>query len=403
MRKHTIYKSIKGNYLKLIIAIIISPFLAACGKEEPGGDPPAARTVMVWLAGDNNLYSEVPSKISAITQGFVNSDNDNCRLMVYADYRGHHPQLIEIDPQGNQLIIETYPAQNSASSETLRRVMLKMREIAPAQKYGLIVFSHATGWLPKGALENPSMEDKTLSRTVCDDNGEQMPLSEFAEAIPADLNLDYIVFENCFMSGVEVAQALQGKAHRILASSAEILSPGFQELYGASFEKLLSSTPDLSGFASDYYLYRMEKSGNYRSATVSVLNLDRMPALTALARSIIPQSDGLTEEEMETMQRFNRHSYTLFFDLEEYLTAIAPERKAEIREAIGEVVEYRSATPEFMPTYSNGFRISKHCGLTVYIPQPGFPLLNQEYEKTDWYKTTRPTRSQHRVERASTK
>lgn len=344
---------------------------------------------MVWLAGDNNLYSEVSSKISALAEGFRNSNNENCRLIIYADYRGHYPQLIEIDATGEQQIIETYPAQNSASSETLHRVLLKMKEIAPAEKYGLIIFSHATGWLPQGSLENPTLEDKTLSRSICDDNGDQMPLSEFAEAIPSELDLDYIIFENCFMSGVEVAQALQGKTHRILASSAEILSPGFQEIYGKSFEKLLSTYPDLSGFASDYYLYRMEKSGNYRSATVSVLNLDNMKTLTNLANSIFAQSDDLNDDELEAMQRFNRHSYTLFFDLEEYLTMLALERKTEIKTTIEGVVEYRSATPEFMPTYSHGFQIRMHCGLTVYIPQEIFPALNQEYEKTDWYKATR--------------
>lgn len=140
------------------------------------------RTVLVWLAGDNNLYSEVPHKLSAIAEGFRNAASSDCRLIVYADRRGNYPQLIEIMPDGNQSVLETYPAQNSGSPETFSRFLNYMIETAPAKRYGLILFSHATGWLPQGALENPTLEEKPLSRTVFDDNGEQMTLAELAAA-----------------------------------------------------------------------------------------------------------------------------------------------------------------------------------------------------------------------------
>ena len=42
-----------------------------------------------------------------------------------------------------------------------------------------------------------------------------------------------------------------------------------------------------------------------------------------------------------------------------------------------------------MPTYDHGFHISRHCGLTVYIPQSRFPALNAAYTETAWYRATR--------------
>ena len=40
--------------------------LSACEKDGPVPDVHVSeRTVLVWLAGDNNLYSEVPHKLSA--------------------------------------------------------------------------------------------------------------------------------------------------------------------------------------------------------------------------------------------------------------------------------------------------------------------------------------------------
>lgn len=381
-----------NKWILLILSLLI---FSACEKDEPVPDVHVSeRTVLVWLAGDNNLYSEVSHKLSALAEGFRNAAPSDCRLLVYADRRGNYPQLIEIMTDGNQSVLETYPAHNSASPETFNRFLNYMMETAPARHYGLILFSHATGWLPQGALENPTLEEKPLSRTVFDDNGEQMTLDELADALPADVRFDYIVFENCFMGGVEVAYALRDKADRLLVSSAEILSPGFEEIYSSSLYRLFAPTPDLSGFAADYYNYRNAKSGNHRSATVSVINTSAIPHLASLASDIISGTsiDGigpLDEEKLKTMQRFNRHDYTLFFDLEEYLCELAPNRVTEIHTAISEAVEYAAATTDFMPTYDHGFHIARHCGLTVYIPQSRFPALNAAYTETAWHRATR--------------
>lgn len=116
--------------------------------------------------------------------------------MIYADRRGGYPQLIEILSDGNQKVLETYPVQNSASPETLNRSLQHMIELAPAKRYGMIVFSHATGWLPQGALDNPYLENRINTRTVLDDDGNQMSLADFANALPAGIKPDYILFEN---------------------------------------------------------------------------------------------------------------------------------------------------------------------------------------------------------------
>lgn len=75
----------------------------------------------------------------------------------------------------------------------------------------------------------------------------EMELDEFAAAIP-DGTLDFIIFEACLMAGVEVAYALRGKAEYLLASPAEIISPGFTPVYPEALGYLLdrSQSTDLS-------------------------------------------------------------------------------------------------------------------------------------------------------------
>lgn len=119
-----------------------------------------------------------------------------------------------------------------------------------------------------------------------------------------------------------------------------------------------------------------------------MINTSAMPQLASLVSEIIGEATPLDEEKLKTMQRFNRHDYTLFFDLEEYLCELAPDRATEIRTAISEAVEYAAATADFMPTYDHGFHIARHCGLTVYIPQTRFPALNAAYTETAWHRAT---------------
>ena len=54
----------------------------------------------------------------------------------------------------------------------------------------------------------------------------------FAAAIPEGMPLDYIAFEACLVAGAEVALELCGRTELLLASSAELLVPGFRPLYG---------------------------------------------------------------------------------------------------------------------------------------------------------------------------
>lgn len=68
---------------KAIVLLLTLLVLSACEKDEPVPDVHVPeRTVLVWLAGDNNLYSEVPHKLSALAEGFRNTAPEDCRLLV---------------------------------------------------------------------------------------------------------------------------------------------------------------------------------------------------------------------------------------------------------------------------------------------------------------------------------
>jgi hypothetical protein len=368
--------------------------LASCqlGQDVCSDYEKPERTIIAYLCGDNNLSSEVSVKIAALQQGMQQIGSTNSNLIVYADYYNALPELLQITASSVQRL-EQYSEVNSASAEQFSIILQQVMREFPAKSYGLICFSHGSGWLPPGALTSPDGFSGSLSssgdsylRSVFEDNGHEMSIGEFAAAIPltpAGNKFDFIIFEACYMAGVEIAYELRHKARYLLASATEILSDGFVEIYPAQLSSLFSAVPDLEFFAQAYFNKWNNETGGSRSATISVINLEKIENLAKEVRSIYsthPKADIIG------IQHFNRNAYHLFFDLSDYISVSAtPEQQQKYDDAINQVVLYHYATPQFMQGYPFSFTIRTHCGLTTYIEQDAFPALNREYEKMAWY------------------
>lgn len=269
--------------------------------------------------------------------------------------------------------IKQYQSHNSASAETFQQILVDCRTASPSQKYGLWVFSHASGWLPEATLTNP--------RSVIVDQNREMDIKDFAAAIP-DKFFDYIVFEACFMASIEVAYELKAKTNYLIASSAEMLSPGFSRIYHAALPALLAN--DLVRVSTLYFDHWQSQPPEKRAATISVIHTESLPKLAEITARI---RENQVEVNPLSVQHFDRYpSHRLFFDLKEYLLQQATTlQSAQLTDVLKEVVIYSAFTNEFLLN-ERGFRINAHCGLTTYIMQPQFPYLNNQYGLLEWSK-----------------
>lgn len=383
-----------ARYSILIAACLF--FFLSCGEDkiQPIVVPELPeRTIIVYFCGDNDLSSEINPKIEALRQGMKNLGETGNHLIVYADYRDQMPQLSEVTG-ANVKLLEQYAERNSASADNFSTVLKQVMQDFPAKSYGLICFSHSSGWLPQGALNNPEGVAKNASpvfRSIFDDNGYEMSLANFAEAIPPTPNggkLEFILFETCYMAGAEVIYELRNKTKWILASAAEMLSPGWVDIYPSKLAGLFMPEPQLKEFAQSYFDYRYNQTGAAASATISLINADKMENLANAVKAI---RSGTNTVNVSDIQSFNRNPYHLFFDLSDYVETLAnPDQKTDYEKALSEVVVYQAATPLFMSGYPYSFFIFKHCGLTTYIEQPQFSNLNQAYRQLGWSKATSP-------------
>lgn len=390
--------SIPGTFGKVIALALATAMAAAAAqscKDDPTPEPEETqRTVIVYIAGDNNLSGEVNSKISALAEGFKNVDAEKNRLAVFADYRTDMPKLIEITADG-PVDVETYPSLDSADPENMKSVITGIAERYPAGSYGLICFSHASGWLPQGALSDPTgygtdSSAEASPATILQDGSDEMSLEDFAEAIrlPGGQKYDFIALEACYMAGIEVAYELKDAADGLIASSAEILSPGFENTYREALYLLFEDEPDIAGFAKAYFDHWDSMQGAMRSATISAIDLTLIGELAEETGRLMDEGTYLISDP-SGIQHFNRNHYHLFFDLTEYLEAVMGESKVpymeRYRSILDRAVMYSNATESFMPGYPYSFNIETSCGLTVYIMQPDLTTLNSDYAHTSYY------------------
>lgn len=355
----------QGFYYILLIGWLVC-LLSSCSKGEEIAVT-VDRVLLVYLGADNNLSGESYAKLDAMTQGYRASANT--RILVYQDASDGVPCLLEVGGQ----TIETYPAENSADPSVFSRVIGTAKSLYPQARFNLLVFSHASGWLPGNTLVAP--------RSVLVDGSDQMELSDFADAIP-DQAFEYIIFETCFMAGIEVAYELRHKADYILASSAEIVSPGFTNVYRSHINELVSGNP--KRFMNSAFEYFERQSGYMQSATFSMIRTDGLDALADWVRN---NCDFTRVVNISEVQHFDRNGYHLFFDLGDYYSRLLENdiQKLQLEVLIDHAIVDKLSTRYFMPNY-NGFAINHHSGLTTYIRQNQYPQMNQAYTELDWYK-----------------
>lgn len=381
--------------------LLCLPFTASCSEgsvPEPCAELPT-RTVLVYLAGDNNL-EEIGRTPELLRQGWKDTGS---KCLIYYDAPQAAPKLFALtirhsDASSVLETVEEYPEENSSSAGVFGRVLADVVRKYPSDSYGLIFASHGSGWLPCGALSDPTRtigDDRTPGTTG---GAREMEITDFAAAIP-DHQFDFIIFEACLMSGIEVAYELRNKTDYLLASSAELLVPGYAPVYPTAFQYLFDTNlgvpQALEKFAGSYFNYIDTRNGAYRSATQSIVYTREMDALAILAGKTTGNTHGRWDDALlGKLQHFDRPgSYgdiparPRYFDFGQYMAYLAPERQADLDALLRKTVVWKAATPEFMAGY-NGFTILTHSGLTTYIEQDEFPELNAAYKKTAWWKAT---------------
>ncbi len=368
------------KYVMFFLVSVVA--LLSCDKNDPV--PAPTRTVLVYMAADNNLSSNGNTNIVNMMEGLTSASLNNGNLLVYFDPANDVPHLyqISINKQGEaeKQVIKTYEEQNSASGEVVSEIINDVLTDArfDADSYGLMLWSHGTAWLPQNY--------SNMLKSFGVDKGHWMEIPELAAAIP-DHVFDFIIFDACYMASVEVAYELRNKTEYIVASPTEILASGFP--YDLIMSSLFKKEADMVAVCEDFFNYYNQQSDLYRSATIALIHTPQLGDLCTATRAILKGK----EADVKAMPVSNIQpldlltSKRMLYDFGDFIANIATESEYNaFSTAMNKAILYKKTTP--FSTYGTGstMEMKRFSGLNSYIPRAAFNDLNEWYTQLEWYK-----------------
>ena len=372
-----------NKFQRIITGLLFCfPLFWGCTNDVP--DPVApTRTVLVYMAADNELSYYSYKNIESIVQGTSASALNGGNLLIYVDAKNAAPQLLQIkvksDGKIQKLSVEDYPEQNSADPSVMRGVFDKVIGDYPADSYGLVLWSHGTAWLPYNV--------QPMLRSFGQDESNWMEIDELAEALP-DHVFDFIMFDACYMASTEVAYALRDKADYILASPTEVLGEGFP--YKLIIGNFFTETAGLQQIAETFYNYYNQKEKIIeQSASVSLIATEQLDNLAAICREIVIGKENtiatLPIQELQQLEYLG-YTYHALYDFDDFISRLATETQyTNYLSILNKVVLYKQTTPN--ATYAKGqLVINQFSGLSIYVPQDGLATLNDWYKGMEWYR-----------------
>lgn len=372
---------------QLFFGLLILLLVAACNEEKELLSMYQGKTVLVYMVADNNLNGTVDKNIDSMAIGLKNSTISG-NLLIYLDGQDQLPQLIQLvreaDGRVTQKIVKTYVEQNSVSPKVMASVLKEVAEEYPSQSYGLVLWSHGYGWLPG------SGNTKAIStRWFGQDGGYYMDVPDLVTALNAGPHFDYIMFDACFMGGIETTYALRRCTDYIIASPTEVIADGFP--YSDIVSSLFGSTEaDYIQVAKLFYEHYNAFPEAGRSASVGCIKCSELESLASqTAKLITAHATALNTFSASGVQCLESYSPHLFYDLGAFVKTFTEQESTVFEEQLNKAVVYKACTPKILSVSVGGVKIyipiNEFSGLNTYIPQSGQATRNTTYHSFEWY------------------
>ena len=393
---------------------------------------------LVYSMGFNDLRSYLKEDIEDLLSNPL-MDNRRDVLLIFSHLANHYPdeRYPRFSEPTSPILTKVYRNNNgqiqkdtllvmptttiAADKSTLNYILEYTKENFPAETYGILLSSHGSGWVPAGYLNNPNKFDpqsyagetplgarlqkqatpsynmgregdidvKSMGvHNITTSELLEMDITDIADSFP--FKMDYIIFDACFMGGIEVAYELRNVTDRIMFSQAEILADGMDYKSISSYI-FAENGPDLEGFCQRYYDHYNSLSGQSKSATISLIDCSKLEALARTTGEMIEKYrsglETLQNEKRSTVQRYYQSRYQeehqWFYDFGDIIEkcGLTEEDKQIFNESLSAAVKYKAATPWFL----SDFAINKHSGLSMYLPfTQKRDYLNNFYKTLEW-------------------
>lgn len=375
---------------------------SSCKKDDPDDDvePVKRKMTMLVYAVVSNL--DLESDKAEMLKGAANIDLDENGLFVYQVYKTGLPQLLELsrNAQGDPefQVVKVYDRSlYSTDPERISSVIDDVIEMSPSDDYGLVFWSHATGWTPSFPSHGNTEASATavlpsVSSFGADLDTERDPfytdhtdIDELADAIP-DHTFRFIWFDVCYMGGIETVYQLRNKCEYYIGMPTE--DPGNGMPYDVTLPYLLKENPDCVEAARLFFnYYASSQDSSWAVATIGVYYT---PEIEPVAQYCQLAYAGAEKPSSYALQDYSRGSNGPFYDFGQYTRRIVSSNEnapaiEQFDEAMEKFVVYKAATR--LNFAGKEINQENYSGLSCHLYDPAATDEKSAYYRTlDWFK-----------------
>ena len=375
-------------------------------------------TLMVYLAGDNNLSSAGEKDLSEMRS--VGSTSD---VNVIAEFDrigdAHETMRYHIQRDGLNETTVSLGETDSGDPEVLCSFVDWVAERYPADRYGLVLWNHGGGWAPteidriatevqakdynlreatdraatpisralfRTTLTSVLTQSTPIDRAICCDDGsghslDTVELGRVLDRVTASLGqpLEFIGMDACLMSNLEVAYQCRPYAKTMVASEESEPNDGWP--YGRVLKSLVTdpsqSGADLGAAIVSAYIDSYVQAKYTGAITQTALNLGAMDpladALDRLSDALISQLPGEKFGIWSAQAAAPSFWHLTLWDLYQFCQGLVGGKVGyEIVHAAQAVQNALEAGPEsFVLAESHRGSTVEGCGgASIYMPLP---------------------------------
>ena len=373
----------------------------------------AERTVLVYLAGKNNLSQLLQTNLEQMKAGSRRIGNNTLLVFVRRDIQGEKPWLarisngeltdsVSLDDMG----IGTSNIQ-ACNPELMEQVLRYAYSHYPANDYGLVLGGHSTGWLIEQEPSNTRAfgVDNGDGYTYSSKNKRWINVPTIARVLERVPHLKFIFADCCNFMCLETMYELRHATDYIIGSPAEIPAEG------APYEQIIPSLFEKNTFYSSIIdIYHRTRNGEVPLSAVKTSAMDQLASATRYALDIVQAKNGNGYADTQGLIHYGysassidfHQEYNLFYDAGDFFRSQLSESDYRLwKQALDEAVVEKRFTKQWRTcmtwryTYSD-FEMTeeRYHGVSMYIPQDPnteygqyYAQNNEDIKQLKWYQS----------------
>lgn len=381
------YKLLKLAFISLLILCF-----SACREEDPIMPPEqqtAEKTIFVFMPYSNNLYSFLLGNIEDMKTAIIrNKGLDNTRLVVFIAKDKKQSALINIKYDKGvckQDTLEKFYSPIYLTTNGRVELLNKVKQYAPANRYAMIVGCHGMGWIPSSTVFNRN----TLRYFGGLEKEYKIDIDDFATSIKAaGMKMQFIMFDDCFMSSMEVAYDLKEVTDYIIASTSEVMAYGMP--YQSIYQHLMSAEPDYNAVCKDFYDFYSNSGTPY--GTIGVTDCRYIDEMATMMKSI-NTTHTFNTNQLNNVQDLDGETFTptIFFDFGDYVRNLCTNDNStyeQLNAVLQRLVPYKANTNYiFSGDMQIATKVNHFSGITISDPSTRSEIKESKKHTNWWIQT----------------